>query len=115
MATKGIFPVLMLGVLLATCLRFGNARATSELHTWLADRALQSIDKSDQFYYANAHPYLEEPVKKLVKRIPELKPMQPASDQQALPMILEKTGRQSMISFTILLTSSLGRKSHRRI
>jgi hypothetical protein len=92
MAIKGTLPVLILGVLLTAFVRFGYAQATSE-RTWLEDYALQSIGKSDQFYYANVHPYLEEPVKKLVKRIPELKSMQPAPDQQALPMILEKTGK----------------------
>jgi hypothetical protein len=93
MAIKGTLPELILGVLLTAYVRFGYAQATADLRTWLDDRALQSIDKSDQFYYANVHPYLEEPVKKLVKRIPELKSMQPALDQQALPMILEKTGK----------------------
>jgi hypothetical protein len=93
MAIKGTLPVLILGVLLTAYVRLGYAHSTSGLRTWLEDRALQSIDKSDQFYYASVHPYLEEPVKKLVKRIPELKSMQPAPDQQALPMIVEKTGK----------------------
>jgi hypothetical protein len=47
----------------------------------------------DQSYYANSHPYLEEPLAKLVDRIPELKNLQPAPDQQELPMILQKMGR----------------------
>jgi hypothetical protein len=92
MAIKGALRLVILGVLLTACVRFGYAHA-SELRTWLVDHALQSMDKSDEFHYANVHPYLEEPVKKLVKRIPELKSMQPAPDQQALPMILEKTGK----------------------
>src|SRR5580704_14877941 len=55
----------------------------------------QQADKRDQNYYANAHPYLEEePLKKLVKRIPELKGLRPTADQQALPMILEKSGER---------------------
>lgn len=54
--------------------------------------ALQLVDTSGQAYYANAHPYLEEPLEQLVERIPELKTLQPAPDQQALPMILAKTG-----------------------
>lgn len=53
---------------------------------------LQSSDKSDQSYYANAHPYFEEPPKQLVKRIPQLKSLRPTQDQQELPMILVKTG-----------------------
>jgi hypothetical protein len=52
----------------------------------------QLIDTSGQSYYANAHPYLEEPLEQLVERIPELKTVRPAPDQQALPMILTKTG-----------------------
>jgi hypothetical protein len=93
MATKGTLPVLILGILLTAYVRFGYAQATPELRTWLEDHGPQSFDKSDQFYYANVHPYLEEPVKKIVKRIPELKSMKPAPDQQALPMILQKTGK----------------------
>lgn len=45
--------------------------------------------------YANVHPYLEEPLEKFIKRIPELKSIQPAPNQQALPMIQEMLGRQS--------------------
>ena len=55
--------------------------------------ALQE-DKHDQNFYVNAHPYLEEPPKKLIKRIPELKGLRPEEDQQALPMILEKSGER---------------------
>jgi hypothetical protein len=40
------------------------------------------------------HPYLELPLTQLMKRIPELKGISPAPDQQALPMILQLTGRQ---------------------
>ena len=32
----------------------------------------QQEDKHDQNFYANAHPYLEEPLKKLIKRIPPI-------------------------------------------
>jgi hypothetical protein len=49
-------------------------------------------DQSDKFYYAKAHPYLDEPTKKLCKLVPELKSVHPATDQQALGEILEKTG-----------------------
>lgn len=41
---------------------------------------------------ASAHPYLQEPLKHLVKRIPELKGIRPAADQQKLQAILKKTG-----------------------
>jgi hypothetical protein len=52
----------------------------------------QLVDTSGQSYFANAHPYLEEPLEKLIERVPELKTLQPAPDQQVLPMILRRTG-----------------------
>jgi len=55
---------------------------------------LQQEDKGDQNYYANAHPFLEESLEQLIKRMPELKTIESAPDQQALPKILEKTGEQ---------------------
>ena len=51
-------------------------------------------DKRYQNYYANAHPYLEESQEQLVKDVPELRTIESAADQQALPTILEKTGEQ---------------------
>jgi hypothetical protein len=48
----------------------------------------------EQSYYANAHPYIDEPVKQLTKRIPQLKDLQPAQSQQELPVILQRTGAQ---------------------
>jgi VWFA-related protein len=51
------------------------------------------LDTSDQSYYAHAHPYVDLPLAQLVERIPELKNLQPAPDQQELPMILQKIGR----------------------
>ncbi len=53
----------------------------------------QQEDKRYQ-YYANAHPYLEESLEQLIKHIPELRTIESAPDQQALPTILEKTGEQ---------------------
>jgi hypothetical protein len=50
-------------------------------------------DTSDQSFYANSHPYLEEPLAQLIERVPELKALQPAPDQQVLPTILQKMGR----------------------
>jgi hypothetical protein len=54
----------------------------------------QQDDNRDQNFYASSHPYLEEPLKKLVKRVPELKGLRPEEDQQALPMIMEKSGKK---------------------
>ncbi len=53
---------------------------------------LQVLDRREKNFYKNIHPYLEAPLEQLVAHIPELKTLQPASDQQALPSILEKTG-----------------------
>jgi hypothetical protein len=50
----------------------------------------ESVEKND----AQAHPYLEEPLKRLVKLIPELRGIRPATNQLALPMILEGTGKK---------------------
>ncbi|HEY2546488.1 MAG TPA: VWA domain-containing protein [Candidatus Acidoferrum sp.] len=44
--------------------------------------------------HADAHPYFDEPFAKLVDRIPELKALQPAPDQEELPVILQKMGRK---------------------
>jgi hypothetical protein len=53
-----------------------------------------AVNTGNQSYYANAHPYLDEPLAQLVERIPELKTLQPAPDQQELPVILQKMGRR---------------------
>ena len=50
-------------------------------------------DTSDRFPHANAHPYIDLPMAQLVERIPELKTLQPAPDQQELSMILQNMGR----------------------
>jgi hypothetical protein len=49
---------------------------------------------NEQSYYTNVHPYIEEPLKQLTKQIPQLKDLQPAQDQQELPIILQKAGGQ---------------------
>jgi hypothetical protein len=55
---------------------------------------LQFTDSSGQSNDLNSHPYLEEPLDQLVQQIPELKTLRPASDQQVLTMILQKTGER---------------------
>jgi hypothetical protein len=57
-----------------------------------ASHVPQLADTSGQSYFANAHPYLEEPLEKLIERIPELRSIRPVGDQKALPLILGKTG-----------------------
>jgi hypothetical protein len=44
--------------------------------------------------YANVQPYVDLPMAQVVERIPELKSLQPASDQKELPMILQKVGER---------------------
>jgi hypothetical protein len=53
-----------------------------------------SLEESVQKNDVQAHPYLEEPLKQLVKHIPELKGMRSATSMHALPMILEGTGKK---------------------
>jgi hypothetical protein len=53
-------------------------------------RSSEMIEQKNQ----EAHPYLEQPLKELVKRIPELKGIRPASNQQELSSILQKTGAE---------------------
>jgi VWFA-related protein len=43
--------------------------------------------------YAKAHPYFDLPLAQLIERVPELKTLQPAPDEQDLPVILQKLGR----------------------
>jgi hypothetical protein len=46
-------------------------------------------------YYANAHPYLEEPLKRLIKHMPELSPLRAAPNQDLLPIILMHVGMRT--------------------
>jgi hypothetical protein len=70
-----------------------KAAVWAPLSAGSASSLILDSDK-EQSYYANAHPYIEEPVKQLTKQIPQLKDLQPAQDQQELPIILQKTGGQ---------------------
>jgi hypothetical protein len=51
-------------------------------------------DTNAQSYYANAHPYSEEPLERLRKLVPELKGLQPSLDQKERPMILQHAGQR---------------------
>ena len=55
---------------------------------------VQSESAGEQGYYANAHPYLDEPLKQLAKHIPQLKDLKPAQSQEELPVILQRSGHQ---------------------
>ncbi len=56
--------------------------------------AAESRSANEPDPYANAHPYFDEPLPQLIKRVPELKHLQPAEDQAELPVILQKTGER---------------------
>jgi hypothetical protein len=51
-------------------------------------------DGSPQLYQRAVHPYLELPLPQLMKRVPQLKGISPASDQKTLAKILQQTGKQ---------------------
>jgi hypothetical protein len=69
----------------------------------------QLLDRTDQDYYANARPYLEESTQQLLAEIPELEGVQPATDQHILPLILSSTG-QSVEAFFADIVSVLARE-----
>lgn len=51
----------------------------------------QLADTSGQSFYAGAHPYLNEPLDKLIQLIPELKSLQPSTPPQSLHDLLSRT------------------------
>lgn len=52
----------------------------------------QRDGKNQQAAGANAPSYIDEPLETLIRSVPELKTLQPATDQGELRAILEKTG-----------------------
>ena len=67
--------------------------ARNTLRPILRTEDMVPIGTSDQLYDLNPHTYLYESLAQLVERIPELKTIQPARDQQELPVILQNMGR----------------------
>lgn len=59
-----------------------------------SNHTLRAPATTDQTYYRDAHPYLEEPLEQLIARVPELKTIQPAQNQQPLTTILENAAKQ---------------------
>lgn len=58
-----------------------------------AEEPQQTTGATELSFYANAHPYLEEPLKRLTKHIPELRRVRPPLNaEEMLPIILEHTG-----------------------
>jgi hypothetical protein len=56
--------------------------------------AAQSPAANELDHNANVHPYFDEPLPQLIKRIPELKHLQPAQSQTELAVILQMTGER---------------------
>jgi hypothetical protein len=82
---QSIWFCLTLGCVLTAC----SWSSASALPAQLPERA---VDRNDQHFYTNAHPYLEDTIEQIILQLPELKSLRPAADQQALPSILDKTG-----------------------
>jgi hypothetical protein len=76
---------LTLGVVFSICGNFCITQATTVPFA-------SETDKTRSRGQAHAQVYLDEPLKQLIKRVPELKGIRPAADQQELAMILRKTG-----------------------
>jgi hypothetical protein len=72
----------ILGIFVFLVVMCGNVRAQAQ------------TDDPEKPPTQEVHPYLDDPIKHLVKEIPELKGIRPVEDQQSLDMILEKTGKQ---------------------
>ncbi len=84
-------------MVLLTIVFLSAAITSSDGSPWPGERMAlpaRQQEKNEQNYYANAHPYLEESLEQIVHDMPELRAIESAPDQQALPTILEKTGEQ---------------------
>jgi hypothetical protein len=81
----------ILSVVLLSAAMASSGRSTSS--DAAVPRSDQQGDKRDRNYYLNAHPYLEEPLKKLRSEMPELDSVRPAANPNTLPTILGQTGR----------------------
>lgn len=85
----GLNPFLLLfvvGMLFVPC-------RSSAQHELSAAEPQPTVESAGLSYYASAHPYLEEPLKHLMKHIPELRTLRPATDpENLLPIILAHTG-----------------------
>jgi hypothetical protein len=64
--------------------RYADAEVAFEFSIEQKDKSEQGSDGKGSF--------IDEPLEVLIKRVPELKTLQPAMGQQQLPMILKKTG-----------------------
>jgi len=68
------------------------ARGNSPRHKSKTEDGARATNEGP-WHAANAGTYIDAPVAQLVERVPELKTLQPAPDQQELPLILQKMGQ----------------------
>jgi len=60
----------------------------------LASCGAQTPVTNESDRYASAHPYFDQPLPQLTKRVPDLKHLQPAESEGELPTILQRTGER---------------------
>jgi hypothetical protein len=75
-------------------LAVGAAAQTPQQPNATSNPALGPPSENEQSVYASARAYIDEPLKQIVKRVPQLKDLRPAESQQQLPMILQTTGER---------------------
>jgi hypothetical protein len=68
------------------------ARLTAQIALAGALPLPQLLDPTVTVYYQDAHPYVNWPLKQLTDAMPELKGLEPAANQEELPVLLQKTG-----------------------
>lgn len=73
-------------------LRFAAAAAAALVFAVTSFAA--ELQTSDPNPYADSHPYIDEPLPQLIKRVAELKHLQAAQSQAELMTILQKTGER---------------------
>jgi hypothetical protein len=83
--------VIIVSVFLSTAITGSEGSRPQE---GTAAESVQRTDGDEQSRAANAQSYLDEPLEKLTRNIHELKGIRPATDQQALAMILRKSGER---------------------
>lgn len=81
---------LLVFVLLAGTLADTSSARAAGKNRRLANQEGQSEGTAD----ANAKPYMDEPIKRLVHLLPELRGIRPAVDQNELPMILKNASQR---------------------
>lgn len=86
----------------------GTAGGNSPRHKSKTEDGALASDEGPR-HAANAGTYIDAPVAELVERVPELKTLQPAPDQQELPLILQRMG-QSEDDFAAIVGDLIARE-----